>query len=103
MHALGSDKAVLSVQSVLDQFVLWVQVVEDHIGVAGVTGCEDNDFEIGSQSLEHFNSMWANIDPSLNDLPCREGDGQRDIMWRRSCFVAMDKCLIQVEHHRLLA
>ena len=39
-------EAMLSKEAMGDVFVLRVQVVQNHIGIAGVAGCENHDLEV---------------------------------------------------------
>lgn len=46
VHALGGLVAMLAEQPVVNVAVLGVEVVEDNVGIATVTGSEDDDFEV---------------------------------------------------------
>jgi hypothetical protein len=49
----------------LDIFLVGVQVVEHHIGVAGVGGSEDNDFEMLAHFLYDLFGIGSDVYPGL--------------------------------------
>ena len=45
---------MLPVQPMMDQLPLGVQVVQNLVGVATVTGCENDDFELALEKVENL-------------------------------------------------
>lgn len=43
---------MLPIQTVLDDLLVWVQLIEDCVGVSVMAGCENNDFEPFGHVLE---------------------------------------------------
>jgi hypothetical protein len=60
-------QAVLSIQSVLDQS-FWIELVQDQICIAFLTGSEDDDFEVFVHPLEETKSVGTYGDISFLSL-----------------------------------
>jgi len=56
---------VLSVQAVLDEFLLWVEPVEDEVGVSFMRCSEDDDFKKLRHLLKELDAKW----PHLKNAP----------------------------------
>lgn len=56
----------------LDKILLGVQVIQDHISITAVTGCEYDYLELGCQVSQKFFGVWADIDPRFDQLPSWE-------------------------------
>jgi hypothetical protein len=61
IHSLQRLDATVPEQPVLDELVLRVQVVEDHVRVAGVAGCEDYQLEEGGERGEEGLGEGADV------------------------------------------
>ena len=87
---------MLSEQPMTHILVIRVQIVNDHIRIARVTGCENNDLEIFCQILQEFARIRADIDPSFDNLSRGEDNGQFHIRWDVRALVAVDQRLVQI-------
>lgn len=83
--------------------ILRIQVVQDDISVAGVTGGKDDDFEVFAQILEDLLGVGSDVDSCLYDFSGGEGDRQFDIVGWSQSIIAVDQCLIQIENYRFFA
>ncbi len=101
VHPLWGLITVLSVQSVFNEFVIRVQVIKHHIGVARVRCSEHNHLKVFSQVLEDLFCVRANIDARFDYFSCWELDWQFDVMRRGQTVVAMNQGLIQVKYDAL--
>ena len=81
---------MLSEQSMRNILVLRIQVVENNIGITGVTGREYNNLKVLGQILENVDSIRSDIDACLDDLTCGELDGQFHIVRDVHILVAVD-------------
>ena len=97
------DEAVLPVKAVLDELPLWVQVVQDLVGIAGVACSEDHDFVPVLQALQQLDRARPNINACLRLLACRELNRDLQIVLQLHALIAVDERLVQVEYHSLLA
>jgi len=68
--------AMLAEETVLNPLAFRVEVVDDYVSIAGVTGCENNHFKMFTKVSENLTSIGSNINTSLDDLSCREFDGK---------------------------
>ena len=103
VHAFRGLVAMLPEQPMVDVKVIGVEVVQNHIRIARVTGCEDDDLEVFAQILEDFLSIGSDVDACLDDLSSWEGDRQFNIVGWSQGIVAVNQSLIQIEDHTLLA
>lgn len=87
----------------LDVFVLRVEVIQNHIRVATVTGSEDDDLEVFAEILKDFLGVGTDVDSSLDDFSSWESDGQFDIERRSKSVIAVNEGLIQIKDHSLPA
>ena len=90
---------MLPVQPMMDQLPLGVQVVQNLVGVATVTGCENDDFELALEKVENLKGPGSDVDPSLSQLPSWKFNGYFDVVRHRSTLVAVDEGLIQIKDH----
>lgn len=66
---------MLAEKTVLDPLALGVEMVDDYISVAGVTGCKDNHFEMLTEITKNLAGIRPNIHPSFDYLASWEFDG----------------------------
>ena len=97
IDALLGLPALASEESVADVLVLRVEVVEDHIGVAFVTGREDNDLAHLRHFFQELLGVGTDVDPRINDLASGELDLEGDIMGKAQILVAVNECLVKVQ------
>lgn len=64
----------------LDVLPVRVQMVNHHVGVARMTGCEYHQLELLMQSLQNLNSSRPNVDARSDDLAVGERDGQLNLV-----------------------
>lgn len=99
VHALRCLVAVLAEESVLDVLVVGIEVVEDHVGIAGVAGSEDNHLKVFAQVFENILSVGTDVDTCLYNFSSWEGNRQLDIVGRGQGVVAVDESLVQIKNH----
>lgn len=101
--ALGCLHAMLSVETVLEKFVLWVNVVEDGVGVGLMRGCEHDHLERFVGLLQALHQVGAKVDPCANCLLTWEVNLENDI-WILSFDVVdtVDQRLIHVKNEHFL-
>lgn len=58
---------MLPIQTVLDDLLVWVQLIEDCVGVSVMAGCENNDFEPFGHVLEEWDRIGPYIDADWED------------------------------------
>jgi hypothetical protein len=95
--------AVLAEETVVDEAVLRVEVVEDHVGVATMAGRENDDLEVLAEVFQDLLRVGADVDAGLDDLAGGEGDGEFDVEGRGQGVVAVDERLVEVEDDGLAA
>lgn len=76
---------------------LGVQIIDDDIGIAFVTGCEDNYFKILAQFSKAFDCVRSNIYASLDASLVWELYLDSHIMGHLQRLVTVDQGLVQVE------
>lgn len=81
---------MLAEESMMDPFSIGVEVIHDNVGVAGMAGSEDDDFEVLAEVFEDFFCVGADVDSSFDDFSCRELDGKFDAVWWIRSVVAVD-------------
>jgi hypothetical protein len=93
---------VLAVESVVDELLLWVEIVQNNVRVALVTGSEHDHLEVLVNGLQALKRSWSNVNPSVYNFSRRERYRKHDI-WIGSLDIiaAVDKGLVQVENDRL--
>lgn len=92
---------MLTEESMVYPLSIGIEIVHDDIGVAGMTGSEDNDLEVFAEVFEDFFGVGADVDASLDDFSGWELDGQFDAVRRIGSVVAVDKRLIEVKNNCL--
>lgn len=85
---------MLSEKTVVDVFPFRIQIIQNNIGIATMTCCENDDFEVFTQILKNLESMRSYIDTRLNNLSSREGNWKLHIIWRRKHIITMNQRLI---------
>lgn len=46
VEPLGTQEAMLAKKTMMNIFTVGVQMINHHVGIAGVTGCENNHFKV---------------------------------------------------------
>jgi len=69
MELVGEDDTMWAVESVGEDLVLRVQLVEDSVRVGLVARCEDYNLVLFRHSLQKRHHIWTDIDPYLHVLP----------------------------------
>ena len=94
VDALLGLPAMASVESVGNEFLLWVEMVEHDVRVTLMAGCKDDNLAELCQFLQESDSVWPDVDPCINFLSSRELDFETDIVRGIYTFIAMNKGLI---------
>ena len=81
-------------QSVTDQLTVGVQVVENDVSVAFVTGSKHDYLAEFGEFLQKLSSVGSYIDACINFFACRELDFKCDIMGKTEVIVTVDECLV---------
>ena len=87
---------MISKQSVADQFLLRVEVIEDNVGVAFVAGREDNDFTDSGELLQELNCEGSDVHSGVDFLAGGEANAQRDIVRNVKGFITMNQSFVQI-------
>jgi hypothetical protein len=58
---------MLSIEAMIHIFALWVDMINDCIGIHWIACCEDDDFRNLRQLFEELFAKWTNIYASLNN------------------------------------
>lgn len=76
LHVEALDGLVASFpeETMRDELPLRIQVVDDHIGVALVTGGEDNDLEVLAQLPQALDSVGPDVDARFDPITVGEDD-----------------------------
>lgn len=59
---------MLSIHSILDELVVWVQVVQDGVSVHLITRCEDNYLEVLRRFLKALSPVRSDVNSSTHDV-----------------------------------
>lgn len=102
IRALRGCKTVLPEQSVMNVFVLGVQVVQYHVGVARVTRCKHDHFKIFRKIPQKLCGVGSDVDARLDDLSGWELDWQFYIIRDACVLVAVDQGLVKVKYDAFL-
>ena len=94
MHSFWGLDTVLAEQSMMDELLIWVQMIQHNICIAGVAGCEHNHFKILSEILHNVNGMRSDVNPSFDDVACWEDNGELDIVRGLQILIAVNQSLI---------
>lgn len=98
-----SPDAVLSVESVLDESAIRIEIVKHDVRICFVRGCEHHNLIVLISLLKTFNCVRSNVDACLDRLPIREGHINYVVARVVLNVVdAMDKSLIQVKNKGFL-
>ena len=81
---------MVSEQPMLDVLVIWVEVVQNHICVAWVTGCEDDHLEMFAEIFYYLLGVGSDVNTRLYYLASWEGYGQFYVKWRSQGIVTVD-------------
>ena len=72
--------AVLSEQSLADHFVFRVKVIENHIGIAFMTGSKDHNFGHRREFLQKLSGEGSDVQSSIYFFPCWKFNVKFDII-----------------------
>lgn len=86
----------------LEDLPLRVEVVEHHVSIAAVAGCENDELEVASELVQESNRIGPDIDTCVDLLPVGHFDGEDDVAGSLRVFVAVNQSLVEVEHQSLL-
>ena len=101
--ALRRLNAVLPVQSILEQLILRVNVVQYGISVGLVRRCEHDHLELFVGLLQTLHQVWAQIDTSTYCFFSREVNLKQDIrILRLNVINTVNECLVHVENEHFL-
>lgn len=93
--------AVLTVESVFDELMVWINVVQDSISVHLVTGCEDNDLKVLGCFLQALHDVGSDVDSSVDCLFIWEVDLKDDIgILGLNVVYTVNECFVHVEYHK---
>lgn len=81
---------MLSEKTMLDVFIIWVQVIKNYIGIAGMTCCKYNDLKVATEVFKNLLSMRPDVYACLNYLASWEGDWKFDVVRRCQSVITMD-------------
>lgn len=96
--ALLSEEAVLAVQTMSYQLVVWINVVKYSVSVRLVTGCEHNDLEVLVGFFKTFHDVRSNIYTCINCFLVWEVNLEHNVgVLRLNVVNAMNKRLIHVK------
>ena len=59
---------MLSIHSILDELVVWVEVVQDGVRVHLITRCEDNYLEVLRGFLETLSPVRSDVEACTHDV-----------------------------------
>ena len=93
--------AVLSKEPMLDVLALRIKVIHDYVGVAGVAGCEDNDFKVFRKGPQDIDCMGTYVDAGFDFLASRKLYFYLNVVRQVDGVVAVDEGLVQVKDDRL--
>lgn len=92
---------MLSEESMIDILVFGIEVIEDDVGVAWVTGCEDDHFEVFAEVFKDLLGVRADVDACLDDLASGESYRKFYIVRWSERIVAMNQGFVEIEDHWL--
>lgn len=93
---------MLSVQSMLDEFVFRVEIVQNYISVATMTRRKHNNLEVFAEMVEECDGVWSDVDGCFYALSVIHFDGEDHIGRSLRIIITVYECLVQVKHQRLL-
>lgn len=67
---------MLSKQSMTNPLMIRIKMVYHYIGIARVTSCEADDFEMFAEIAKNVFRVGSDIDPSIYNFPCWKFNGQ---------------------------
>lgn len=82
--------AMLTVEPMLDVLSFGVQIINDHVGIAVVTGREDHEFEFFMKCLQYLNCPWSDVYARSDYIPVWECDWEHYLMLSTQTLIAMD-------------
>ena len=97
--AVGSEHAVLPVETMLDELLFWVYVVKDGIGVGLMAGCENDDLVVLAGLLQALHDVRSDIDSSVYWLFIRKINFQNNISFLFLNIInTMNQSLIHIKN-----
>lgn len=87
------------IQSVLHILLVWIQIINDHIGIATVAGSEDNQLEFIRELFQYFLGSRTNVNAGNNYFPIWESYWKLYVVRLLQIFVAVDQSFVQIEYH----
>lgn len=100
MELVGEDDTMWAVESVGEDLVLRVQLVEDSVRVGLVARCEDYNLVLFRHSLQKRHHIRTDIDSHLHVLPLNV-HAQRYIRHNLQILITMNQRLVQIQHQNL--
>lgn len=92
---------MFSEQSVLKDFAIGVQLVENGVGIGFVAGGKNDDFVLGSHFFEEGEGIGSNIDADVDEIAV-DFDLEFHICLVFHVFIAMNQCFVQVQNQSFL-
>lgn len=68
VHAFLAETAVLTVETVLEDDLIGIDVVQYHVGIRTMAGCEDNELEMSVEIVEKCDCVWSDVDACFDRL-----------------------------------
>ena len=93
---------MLAAESVMNPLLIRVYVVNNHVGIAGMTGSEDDYLEMTAEVFEYLSCVGSDIDAGFYEFSSGKLYGQFNIVRLISAVVTMNQGLIQIKDNRLL-
>ena len=87
----------------LNEFLLRVYMINNHVRIVTLTGSEDADFIVFVHLLEHFMSIWSDIKVGPDLLPIGRSNHEANVrLALRFTAHAMSQSLVEVKQQQLL-
>ena len=77
----------------IEQFSLWIELIQDRISVTLMAGCEDYDLPVFFHFFEKRNSIWSDIESNVY-WEAIDVDSELDIWLRLVPLKAVNESLI---------
>ena len=90
-------------EAVVDVLIGGVEVVEHHVGVAGVGSCEDYDLEVFGEVFDYLLGVGSDVYACFYYLAGGEGYGQFYVVGRGEGVVAVDEGLVKIKNYGFFA
>lgn len=73
---------------------LRINVVDDDVSVAFMTGSEDNQLIVFTELLEALSSVWTDVDASFDDGTVGKFDWQENVAGHVRVLIAVNQSLV---------